>query len=413
MRVSGKSAGMTRFRQPKSVMPWKIDAEPPPAHEHAVEDDVERREDRARRRGAPTNQTFGGVERRRLPVEGQQEEEHPLVEVLQRVRHHVEAHARLRVGRLERAHAARPRRRRAGRRARRAATPGRATPRASARARSPCARRRRRPRRARARRPSAATRACGRARAGSGATRVVSRIGGRGAQVQAGRPLAAELHVRRALHAGLEVHGALRSRLWSRLVKRTLAPRSHSSARRLSLRRRDPRRRSLLRPPASRRRPSRRRAGARPRPPSRPPCRIPRPRRVDQVDDAPRRRRCADPYRWLEDGKSDEVKKWVDRRGRARARVPREAARRATRWPRASRSSSTSRARARRATSATACFYRAARRRQGEVRSSTGARAGTAPEKVLLDPNHVVDRREQSRSACGACRGTARRSPTP
>ena len=45
--------------------------------------------------------SIGCVERRRLPIEGEQKEEHPLVEVLERIRHHVEMDARLRVRRLE------------------------------------------------------------------------------------------------------------------------------------------------------------------------------------------------------------------------------------------------------------------------------------------------------------------------
>ena len=70
--------------------------EPAPAHEDAIEDDVESGHDRARRQ-EHHEPAVRCVERRRLPIEREEKEEHPLVEVLQRVGHHVEAHAGLRV----------------------------------------------------------------------------------------------------------------------------------------------------------------------------------------------------------------------------------------------------------------------------------------------------------------------------
>ena len=63
--------------------------------DHAIEDDVERRQERARSE-QHDEPRVAGVERRRLPVERQEEEQHPLVEVLQRVGHREEPQLHLR-----------------------------------------------------------------------------------------------------------------------------------------------------------------------------------------------------------------------------------------------------------------------------------------------------------------------------
>ena len=70
------------------------------AEHDAIEDDVERREQRADREHADEPRVLRR-ERRRLEIEGEEEEEHPLIEVLQRVRHREEPQLRARSRRVD------------------------------------------------------------------------------------------------------------------------------------------------------------------------------------------------------------------------------------------------------------------------------------------------------------------------